>query len=69
MYLAAIAIIMICIFGHADACYYNRAGVVYIIKQSILVGGGYLYKVGGSMDSANTRREKMQTGNPFHSQS
>ena len=29
------------------------------------MGGGYLYKVGGSMDSANTRQEHMQTGNPF----
>ena len=57
MSLASIATIMMCIFGHADACYYNHAGVVYIIRQNIAVGDGYLYKVGGSMDSANTRRQ------------
>lgn len=64
-YLAASAVIILCVFGHADATCSHNPGVVYIIWQNIPMAGGYFYKVGGSTVGANARRDALQTGNPF----
>ena len=67
-----VAVAILCVLGHGDAACSHNHGVVYIIRQNVLLnlgaaGQGYLYKVGGTTapTGADARQIAFRTGNPY----